>query len=198
MSRIFLEGGGDAKDLQVRCREGFRRILEKCGYEGRMPRLVASGGRKTVFDDFERAHNESNSSEFIAMLVDSEDPVVNIERTWEHLRKRDHVSKPQNASNEQVLFMTTCMETWIVCDRSALQRHYGSQLQAIALPPLTDLEKRSRRSIQEKLVHATRNCSNAYAKGERSYQLLGVLDPAALQQRLPSFKRACRILDARL
>ncbi len=36
---IFLEGGGDSKELHIRCREGFRQLLEKCGFKGRMPRL---------------------------------------------------------------------------------------------------------------------------------------------------------------
>jgi hypothetical protein len=163
-----------------------------------MPRLVACGGRKTVFDDFKRAHDENSSSEFIAMLVDSEDQIENIERTWEHLRKRDLVPKPQNAIDEQVLLMTTCTETWIICDRAALKKYYGSCLQESALPPLTDLEKRTRDSVLQQLVHATRNCSNAYEKGERSYQLVGLLNPSVLQGHLPSFARVRRILDARL
>ena len=198
MSRVFLEGGGDSKELQVRCREGFRRLLENCDYAGRMPRLVACGGRKTAFDDFKRAHDENSSSEFIAMLVDSEDQIEDIERTWEHLRKRDHETKPHNATDEQVLLMTTCTETWIVCDRAGLKKHYGSCLQESALPPQTNLEKRTRDSVLQELSHATRNCSNAYKKGERSYQLVGVLTPDVLQARLPSFARVRRILDARL
>ena len=197
MSRIFLEGGGDSKELRVRCREGFRKLLERCDYAGKMPRLVSSGGRTTVFDDFEKAHGENSSTpEYIAVLLDSEDPVDDIEKTWEHLRKRDNLRKPQNSNDEQVLFMTTCMETWIVCDRGSLQQHYGSQLQVNALPSLIDLEKRSRQDILDKLVHATRNCSKAYSKGERSFQILGDLDPAELREYLPSFVRLRRILDA--
>ena len=198
MSRVFLEGGGDSKELQVRCREGFRRLLENCGYAGRLPRLVACGGRKTAFDDFERAHKEHSSSEFIVMLVDSEDQIDDIEKTWGHLQKRDQLPRPPNTLDEQVLLMTTCMETWIVCDRATLKRHYGNGFQESALPPLTDLEKRPRQVILEQLLHATRNCSNAYKKGGRSYQVLGMLDPAVLQKHLPSFSRIRRILDARL
>ena len=40
-ARIYLEGGGDSKDGKVRCREGFSKLLRKCGLSGRMPRLVA-------------------------------------------------------------------------------------------------------------------------------------------------------------
>ena len=42
---IYLEGGGDSKELRVRCREGFRKLLEKTVQGAQMPRLVACGGR---------------------------------------------------------------------------------------------------------------------------------------------------------
>jgi len=43
-----------------------------------------------------------------------------------------------------------------------------------------------------------RNCTNAYRKGDRSFEILGKLSPTALEKHLPSFKRARRILDERL
>ena len=42
-SVIYLEGGGESKELHSRCREGFRKLLEKNGFKGNMPRLVACG-----------------------------------------------------------------------------------------------------------------------------------------------------------
>ena len=50
--RIYIEGGGDSKDLQSRCREGFRKLIEKTGFEGRMPSTVACGGRNNAYDMF--------------------------------------------------------------------------------------------------------------------------------------------------
>ena len=124
--------------------------------------------------------------------------VADIEKAWKHLQQRDGWKKPRGASDDQILFMTTCMETWIVSDRAALQAHYGTELQESALPALEDLETRSRRVIQDALVHATRNCTNAYHKGKRSFEVLAELDPATLEVRLPSFARALRILRKRL
>ncbi len=46
-SVIYLEGGGESKELHSRCREGFRKLLEKNGFKGNMPRLVACCDRKT-------------------------------------------------------------------------------------------------------------------------------------------------------
>jgi hypothetical protein len=123
------------------------------------------------------------------------------EEAWEHLENVESVprwQKPDGASDDQVLFMTTCMETYIVADRDALQQHYGSKLQQSALPPLNDLEQLTRENVQDKLVRATRNCSNAYAKGKRSFEILGKVAPADLRKRLPSFVRVCRILKKKL
>ncbi len=94
--------------------------------------------------------------------------------------------------------MTTCMETWIVSDRSALQEHYGHKLQENALPPLNNLEERNRYDVHDSLTHASRNCSNAYAKGKRSFEIVGKLDPAVLRQHLPTFVRVDRVLNANL
>jgi hypothetical protein len=132
----------------------------------------------------------------VFLWIDSEDPMPDIEATWEHLQARDHWDRPNGATNEQVLFMTTCMETWIVADRATLAEHYGADLQQSALPALHNLEGRPRDAIQNALTHATRSCSNAYTKGKRSFEVLSQLDPATLSQHLPSFRRVRRILDA--
>jgi Domain of unknown function (DUF4276) len=194
---IYLEGGGDSKDLHVRCREGFRKLLEQCGYSGRMPRLVACGGRGAAYDSFRTAHESRTANQFVAMLIDSEDPLADVEKVWDHLQSRDGWDRPGDANDEQVLLMTTCMETWIVCDRSALREHYGANLRESALPALVDLEKRLRHQIQDALFRATKDCSNAYQKGKRSFEVLAKLTPAMLESQLPSFARIRRILNVR-
>ena len=74
-THLYIEGG-DSKEDQIRCREGFRKLLEKMGLSGRMPRLSACGGREAVFDDFKTAHVRQHANDYVAMLVDSEDPVA--------------------------------------------------------------------------------------------------------------------------
>ena len=195
---IYLEGGGDSRDLQIRCREGFRKLLERCDYAGRLPKLVACGGRGAAFDAFKTALASARKSDHVFLWIDSEDPMTDIEATWEHLQGRDHWERPDRATNEQVLLMTTCMETWIVADRATLADYYGADLQISALPSLHNLEGRARDAIQNALTHATRNCSNAYTKGKRSFEVLGQLDPETLSKYLPSFVRVRRILDTSL
>jgi len=162
-----------------------------------MPRIVASGSRNSTYDDFRTAHN-SGKYDFVIMLVDSEEPVANRERPWTHLRQRDGWVPPSGTTDEQVMLMTTCMETWIVADRAALKQHYGACLQENALPSVVNLEARSRHDIQKELGNATRNCKNKYEKGRRSFVLLALLDSTELEKHLPSFERTKRILDKNL
>jgi len=195
---IYLEGGGDSKELHSRCRKGFRILLENCGFRGNMPKLCSCGGRESAFQDFQIAHAKKSQSDYVAMLIDSEDILTDLNATWNHLKKRDVWDKPPGSENDQVLFMTTCMETWIVADRDALAEHYGSDLQESALPSLFNLESRSRQEINDSLSHATRYCSNAYKKGKRSFYVLEKLSPNKLELHLPSFARVKRILENRL
>ncbi len=170
---LFLEGGGsgpNSKELDIRCREGFRKLLEKCGFgeQQRMPRLFACGGRAAVLDDFSTAQTTKRADEYLAMWIDSEERMADINVAWNHLQNVTTVPKrvrPTGATDDQVLFMATCMETWIVADRQALTSYYGSDLQENALPPLDNLEQRSRHDIQERLSHATRDCTNPTIKG---------------------------------
>ncbi len=197
-ARIFVEGGArEDNRLDVLCRQGFRALLERSGFKGRLPRIVACGSRAKVYDSFATAHSTKPGT-YVALWVDSEGPLANLEAAWAHLEARDHWNQPPGARDDQVLFMTTCMETWIVADRATLDDHYGSNLQQNALPPLDNLENRTRHDIQERLAHATRNCTNAYEKGKRAFIILGLLNPTTLEKLLPSFARARRILNARL
>jgi hypothetical protein len=200
---IYLEGGASgagSKYLNIRCQEAFHKLLDRMGFQGRKPRLVAGGGRESVYDRFVIEHSGKEAS-YVAMWIDSEEPVANSEEAWSHLEKTATVSqwrRPPDAQDDQVLFMTVCMETWIAADRDTLSLHYGGNLQENALPPLVNLEKRGRHDVQDKLQHATRNCANAYEKGKRSFEIFAKLNPATLEEYLPSFTRIRRILNEKL
>jgi hypothetical protein len=195
--KIYVEGGGNTEELRARCREGITKLLKNSGFAGRLPRIVACGSRNEAFDDFKTAHEQGKLA-YVALLVDSEDPIADIEQTWDHLKTRDDWPQPQNAQNDQVLLMTTCMETWIIADRTALSKLYKNCLQTSRLPSTSDLEQRHRHAIQDSLVAATRSCSNAYAKNKRSFEALASVDPNVLRNLLPSFARMIRILKGKL
>ena len=196
MVTIYIEGGGDSRGKQ-QCREGFRKLIERCGFRGRMPKLVACGNRVETYDKFRIAHSNASTDNLVMLLVDSEEPVGDMNRTWEHLKQRpdDAWTKPEGAADDIVLLMTTCMETWIVADHSALREHFGQNLQESALPPLNDLESRHRHDVQNRLQRATQHCPAPYSKGPKSFVVLGKLNPDVLAQHLPSFERTRNILS---
>jgi hypothetical protein len=167
------------------------------GYSGRMPKLISCGSRDSTFSDLKTAC-KNRQDEYVAMLIDSEDPVSDPEKTWDHLKARDGWERPENSSDEDVLFMMTCMETWITTDRKALKEVYGHDLQESALPSSFNIECEQRHDIQHALMHATRNSSKPYSKGKESFELVGKLNPGVLEKHLVAFLRMKRILDEKL
>ena len=195
---VFVEGGGDDTSLKRRCRREFSRFLRQSVSIGQTNRLIitASGSRNQAFDQFKTTSSSATTGGYTAMmLVDSEDPVTNIERTWLHLRLRDGWAKPSGATDDQVLFMTTSMETWIATDREALRRRFPRDFNENPLPALSGVEDRPRNDVFNALRRAT---NNRYSKGKISFELLGNLDPDTMAQHLPSFRRARRILNEKL
>lgn len=188
--RIYVEGGGDSKLQHLQCREGFSKLIDRAGFAGRMPAIVAGGGRNSAYDMFKTAVATAEPDVMPMLLVDSEEPVTQ-SGTWEHLAERDQWRRPNSVTDDQAQLMVTCMETWVVADRAALRRVFGGELQESALLPLLDLETRLRADIQAALEQATRNCGHerAYRKGRRSFQVLRELDPTVLTQHLVYFRR---------
>jgi len=187
--KLFVEGGGDSKELHSRCREAFRKLLEKAGFTGRMPRIVACGGRRTAYDDFCTALGIASASDYPLLLVDSESPVQG--EPWPHLEARDRWPRPQGASDDQAQLMVVCMESWVLADRNALKRVFGQGLRVNALLPQQGLESHTKDDVQLSLTTATRNCGRdrCYMKGRRSFQVVSELDPTTLSRYLPHFRR---------
>jgi len=92
-AHLYIEGA-ESKEDQIRCREGFQKLLEKAGFAGKMPRLTACGSRNSAFGDFQTAFANAKAGQFVAMLIDSEDPVADAEQAWAHLKTRDYWEKP--------------------------------------------------------------------------------------------------------
>ena len=198
-AEIYVEGGGPPGNLtNIRCREEFRKLLAECGLDNSRFLVTACGGRGDALNDFRDAHADAGGAYHVALLIDSESPVANIEETWKHLTEEHSWQSPPDARDDQVLFMTTCMETWIVADRSALCAHFGQCLLVSELPDLNGLEELRRGAVKDRLQDATRSCPAPYGKGPNSFEVLSRLDPTVLEERLPSFRRARRILTEKL
>lgn len=198
---IYVEGGGDSKYTQRFCSQGFGKLLEKAGFMGKMPRIIACGGRGAAFGDFRTALEAQEPTKYPILLVDSEDQIEKNITPWQHLKNREkNWIIPKHVSDNQAQLMVTCMETWIMADRAALSNFFGAELQNNSLLSEYDLEQYDRHDVQDALAHATRNCgkNRPYKKGERSFDVLETLNPNTLKQRLPHFKRFIETLEALL
>jgi hypothetical protein len=186
---LYIEGGGDGKALRTRCREGFEKLLRNAGCSGRMPRIVACGGRAQAFEDFQAKLRDPDASP--VLLVDAEAPVEG-QDPWAHVRARkgDGWTRPDAASGEQLHLMVQLMESWLIADRSALASFFGNGFREGALPRGTRLEEIPKRDVTSGLGEASRNSRKGeYHKGNHSFALLGCIDVARLSAASPWARR---------
>lgn len=113
VKRLIVEGGGDNDALKTECRKGFCSFLEQAGFKGRLPRIVAAGGRSRAYDQFCTAKATCQQGDVVVLLVDSEAPVAvaaKSARPWEHVKNRqgDGWSKPDGAADDDLHFMVEC------------------------------------------------------------------------------------------
>jgi len=192
--KLYVEGGGDSKALKTKCREGFRSFLEKTGFAGRMPRVIACGGRSKAFDMFCHALASSTEEAFIVLLVDSEGPVADGAEPWRHLSGRDGWKKPPEATDEQAHLMVECMEAWFLADPDSLADYFGPGFDRKALPRRQEIERVAKKAVLRGLRKATHGCAKGgYCKGRHSFEILSRIDPAKIFDKSPY---ARRLIDA--
>ncbi|HQH80849.1 MAG: DUF4276 family protein [Synergistota bacterium] len=190
--RLYVEGGGDSNRLRSRCREGFRAFLERAGFKGRMPRIVACGGRQFAYDRFRTACLAGE--EGAMLLLDSEDR-VSVSSPWEHLRKEFQMSR--GFGDARCHLMVVCMESWFLADREALSRFFGQGFNDGALPKRSDIEEISKDEVYRCLQNASVDCKTKapYGKGEHSFLILKIVDPRKVAASSPWAARFLKTLD---
>lgn len=196
--KIYVEGGGDRKDLKTRCRQGFSQFFEKAGFNGRMPAVVACGSRQKAYDNFCTAVKTADDNELPMLLVDSEDAVSESPR--QHLHSRDGWVCPDGVRDEQTHLMVQVMESWFLADRLTLADHFGKGFRKTALPNRTKIEEVAKQEVFDSLKSATRDCGkdkvyDEKAKGKHSFDILGKLDPGKVRKASPHAERLLQALD---
>ena len=197
---LYVEGGGDYKDLKSECRRGFRELLTNAGFEGRMPRIVACGPRNDAFDDFQIALTQGLTLPILLadseVLVKEANSVNNSSGAWNHLHERDGWQRPKVVSDDQAQLMVTAMETWLVADPKAVSKHFPGMNEK-KLPATIELESRTKNDILTALEGATSGSNKGkYKKGRDSFELLANLNPGEMKNKLPHFRRFIQALDA--
>lgn len=188
--KVYVEGGGDGKDLRTKCRRGFSSFFEKADVVGRMPQVIACGGRAKAFDKFCIALRARKDQEFILLLVDSEDPVAPGAGPWQHLERRDRWEKPDDAADEHAHLMVQCMEAWFLADREAIAAYFGQGFNRNALPGRQEVEEVAKADLFDALKNATRQCRKGeYGKGRHSFDILEQIDPDKVRNASPHAQR---------
>lgn len=196
--KVYVEGGGDGRDLKVKCRRGFSTLFSKASLDGRMPRIIACGARDKTYRDFRTALAYAADNDFIVLLVDSEDPVAVGAGPWLHLKNRDNWDTPGGAADDNAHLMVQCMEAWFLADKDALARYFGDGFNLNALPGRPDVENISKSDIKNGLKSATKQCKpkGEYHKGRHSFAVLTELDPEKVTAASPHAARLVAVLKA--
>ena len=196
--RLFVEGGGDNDALRFECRRGFSMFLEKSGFKGRMPKIVACGGRSNTYKKFCTALNSASTDDVTILLVDSECPITVNSSAWKHVKNRsgDGWDRPAAAKEADLHFMVECMENWFLADKEALSRFFGDGFKENALPSNPNVEEISKSDVYKKLEGATKQSKKkAYDKGAHSFKILAEVDPCRVRRAAPFADRFLTHLD---
>lgn len=187
--RVYVEGGGDKRggDLACECRRGFSELFAQILPRGRMPRIVACGGRTQTFDAY-RAALQQHTDDLNILLVDSEDPVVG--NAWEHLVHREGWHQPEGAGHDHAHLMVQCMEAWLVADRENLARFFGPNFHAARIPHWPDLEAVTCGKLLQAMKSASQGCHRgSYDKGRHSFKILATVNAQRVQRASPHAAR---------
>ena len=181
---LYIEGGGEGKDLRARFREGWKKFFGSAGVGGRM-KVVRGTGRRQTFDRFATAVSDSAPGTIPFLLVDSEGPVAPEHSAWRHLRARDGWTRPAGAGDGQAFLMVQVMETWFLADRETLRSCFGAKFRESVLKTWPDLEDVSKSTVLEALERATTLCRKPCSKGKVSFELPARVDPARVEAACP-------------
>ncbi len=192
---LYIEGGGDGKDLRTRFRKGWRTFFDAAGVDDRT-KIVRGGGRQRTYDMFAVAVRDRRNDTLPLLLVDSEAPVRLGHSPWQHLLARDGWNKPDEAGEDQAFLMVQFMETWFLADKDGLRRYFGSGFRERAIKQWPDLEAVPKETVLNALAQATEACRKVYGKGRTSFELLEYISPARVRAACPHANKLLQRLAA--
>jgi hypothetical protein len=177
--RVYVEGGFEGS-TKTNCRKAFSMFLAKVVRPGSF-KVIASGSRTQAFQDFCSALRQ-HPGDYNVLLVDSETAVTT--RPWQHLRERegDNWTRPAGADDDQAQLMVQVMEAWFLADQDALSTYYKQGFLRNSLPRQKNIERLDKRTVFERLSHASKDTQKGpYHKTRHGFDLLELIDPALVR-----------------
>jgi hypothetical protein len=180
--KVYVEGGGEGKNLSTECRRGFNKIFSKVIPNGIRPRIVAGGPRENTIKMFLKAVKSSKEQKSI-LLVDSEGPVPEKTKPWEYLKNGHNWTLDSPEDRNRVFLMVQLMEAWFLADKQTLQSYFGRGFSVNPLPQRQNIEEIPLKDVNTGLRNATRNSAKGeYGKALHSYEILGMIDPSKVEK----------------
>jgi hypothetical protein len=176
---IHAEGGGDAEHTHALFRRAWVSFFARAALP-RRPRVIPGGGRDQTIANFLQALEDADPETRPLLLVDSEGPVEPDQTAWEYLQTHGGSRIPASA-RDQVFLMVQLMETWFLADRETLRRYFGRGFRENVFRAWPDLEAVPKNTVLRTLEQATADCRKPYAKGKVSFDLLGQVNPALVE-----------------
>jgi hypothetical protein len=194
--RIYVEGGGDQKEIKARFRRAFGEFMKAIRGLARETRIkweiIACGGN--AFDDFQIALKQHPDA-FNVLLVDAEGPLQR-DNPWDHLRQRsEHTwKKPQGTDDKNCHLMVEIMENWFLADHNALKEYYRKDFHESVLPANENIELISKKLVLDVLKKATQKTQKGeYHKTRHAPEILEKVNPELVQAKA---KYCRRLFDA--
>ena len=210
--KLFVEGGGDRNNsLASDLRRGFKLFLQKAGFIGRLPRVIACGSRQSAYNDYCLAVNKAEPA---MLLIDSEAPVEEqFERgdfsewkPWAQLQSRKDADGNQCDNWDRVgadrdcHLMVQMMETWFLADSEAMKVYYGRGFNEDGFTVRSNnIENIPKEKVYDIIENSTRETKKkGYSKGSDSFKILALIEPAKVKERSKWAKRFLDTLDKKL
>ena len=105
-AKIFLKAAATRRDSEGSLPKKFQRTPEETRvFRDTNATTLRMWRSRGCLRSIQKGARTKNAGGYVAMLIDSEDPIDDIEATWHHLREsqRDGWAKPEGARDDQVL-----------------------------------------------------------------------------------------------
>lgn len=182
-ARLYVEGGpkGTHADGLRRLKNSFKQHLMRLDPKLRSLDVSPCGSTDETIRDYAHAVRECESKCTPALLVDSDAPVLG--SPAEHLGQKLNSAKVPVIARQNLFLMVQCMEAWLVTDRLALEKCYGSSM-AVQFPPNPDIEAVQKKDIFAALDSAARGTpTRRYHKVRDGARILAELRPESVAAR---------------